>query len=197
VKSRLNSLPRAPSTEDAVRNSEGRGSSRTGGDPPTGRVEPPSSRYTRYNEGDVFEISVPSNWRELADGDAVTFAPNGAYGTHNGQNVFTHGMQIGIARNESHDLETASHELVEAFARGNPQLRGGSGFERISVDGHRALRTTLTNINEVTRQEETIQMVTTELRNGDVLYALGVAPSSAYNTYRTVFNRIIGSIRIA
>jgi Zn-dependent protease with chaperone function len=198
VKSRLNGMPRAPSTEDAVRNSDRRGTTRPGSsDVPTGRVEPPSSRYTRYNEGDIFEISVPSNWRELADSDAVTFAPNGAYGTYNGQNVFTHGMQVGITRNDSRDLEGATRELVEAFSRGNPDLRGGSRFERVSVDGRRALRTTLTNVNEVTREQETIQMVTTELRNGDVLYALGIAPTSAYNSYRTVFNRIIGTIRLA
>ena len=29
------------------------------------RVEAPSTRYTTYNEGDVFRIGVPSNWREM------------------------------------------------------------------------------------------------------------------------------------
>ena len=33
--------------------------------------------------------------------------------------------------------------------------------------------------------------MTTELPNGELLYALGVAPSNAYNSYRNVFNRII------
>jgi hypothetical protein len=35
------------------------------------------------------------------------------------------------------------------------------------------------------------------LRNGDLLYAIGVAPSNAYASYRAVFNRIIGSIDLA
>ena len=32
---------------------------------PSGRVEPPSSSFQTYTEGNVFRISVPSNWREL------------------------------------------------------------------------------------------------------------------------------------
>ena len=109
---------------------------------PTGRVDPPSSRYTIYDEGSLFRVSVPSNWRELPDSDSVTFAPSGGYGTYNGQNVFTHGIQIGVTRNEAHDLETATDELIDAFARGNPDLGRPSRYERVSVDGHRSLRTT-------------------------------------------------------
>jgi hypothetical protein len=201
VQARLQSLPPAPTTEEAIRNAErgGSGGGRTSGragDAPTGRVSPPSSRYTRYNEGGIFQVSVPSNWRELQDSDAVTFAPDGGYGTYNGQNVFTHGIQIGLTRNEAHDLQAATSELVEAFARGNPNMGRPSRYERLSVDGGPALRTTLSNVNEATGENETIQLVTTETRNGDLLYAIGVAPRDAFNSYRGVFNRVVGSIQI-
>ena len=199
VQRRLKDMPRAPKTEDAVRDS-GRQSGRSGGSTgsaPTGRVEAPSSTLTRYSEGDLFEVSVPSNWRELQDSDdSVTFAPAGGYGAYNGQNVFTHGMQIGVGRSNGRDLETSTDALIEAISQGNPDLQGGSSYDRIAVDGRPALRTTLNNVNEVTRQRETIQIVTTELPNGELLYALGVAPSNAYNSYRNVFNRIIGSITL-
>src|SRR5436190_9191365 len=85
VRSHLRSLPRAPTTEEATRNAQRGGSSRpvgTGGRP-TGRVESPSTRYQNYNEGDIFQVSVPSNWRELPDSTSVTFAPTGAYGDYN------------------------------------------------------------------------------------------------------------------
>jgi Zn-dependent protease with chaperone function len=199
VQARLKELPRAPTTEEATRNASRSG--RNGGGsgaaaPPTGRVQPPSGRYTRYNEGDLFEVSVPSNWRELADSDSVTFSPEGGYGSYNGASVFTHGMQIGLARNETHDLQTATDELVEAFARGNRNLQRTSGYERVSVDGRRALRTTLRNVNEATGDPETIQLVTTELGNGNLLYSIGVAPTGSFGSYRSVFNRIVGSIQI-
>jgi len=204
AKARLRGMSPAPTTEDAVRNAERRGASKggtgtsgRGGDVPIGRVEPPSSRYTTYDEGGIFRVAVPSNWRELQDSDAVTFAPEGGYGTVRGQNVFTHGIQIGFTRNEAHNLQTATDELIAAFARGNPDLGRASGYQNVTVDGHRGLRTTMTNVNEATGDPESIQLVTTALGNGDLLYAIGVAPRDQFNAYRTVFNRVVGSIRLA
>ena len=43
----------------------------------------------------------------------------------------------------------------------------------------------MTNINEATGNPENIQLVTTELGNGDLLYVIGVAPRDEFNTYRT------------
>ena len=202
VQAHLKQLPRAPTTEEATKNAGRRTRTETGtsgraGDAPTGRVEPPSSRYTAYDEGNIFRVSVPSNWRELPDNDTVTFAPSGGYGTFNGQTVYTHGMQIGLTRNEAHDLQTATDDLVNAFAQSNPDMGRPSRYERVSVDGHPGLRTTISNRNEVTREPETIQLVTSDLGNSELLYSIGVAPSNEFNSYRSVFNRIVGSIRLA
>jgi hypothetical protein len=71
-----------------------------------------------------------------------------------------------------------------------------SRYEQMSVNGHRSLRTLISNRNEVTRNPETIQLVTTDLGNGDVIFSLGVAPSDEFNSYRPVFNRIVGSMRL-
>jgi hypothetical protein len=199
IRARLKQMPRAPTTEQAIRDSERgnrRGTTGRVGDAPTGRVEPPSTRYTRYNEGDIFTVSVPSNWQELQDSDSVTFAPRGGYGTYDGQNVFTHGVQIGIARNETHDLQTSTEELIDDFSRGNPDMRRETRAQRTSVDGRQALVTTLSNRNEATGDDEVIQLVTTQLGNGDLLYAIGVAPRNLFASYRGVFNRIVGSIRM-
>ena len=205
TKTRLRGMSPAPTTEEAVKNAERRGggtSGRTGtsgraGDVPVGRVEPPSTRYTTYDEGGIFRVAVPANWRELQDSDTVTFAPEGGYGTLNGQNVFTHGIQIGLARNEAHNLQAPPDELIAAFARGNPDLGRATGYQRVTVDGRPGLRTTMTNVNEATGNPENIQLVTTDVGNGDLLYAIGVAPRDQFNAYRTVFDRIVGSIRLA
>jgi beta-barrel assembly-enhancing protease len=198
VQAHLRSLPPAPTTEEATRSASRTGGGPTAGvtSPPSGRVTPPSARYTSYDEGNIFRVSVPSNWRELHDSQAVTFAPTGAYGTVDGRNVFTHGVQIGITRNESHDLQTATDELVDAFMRSNPRMGRPSPYERTTVDGREAIRTTLSNTNEATREPETIEVVTTSIGDGDLLYLLGVAPESSFNGYRTVFDRVVGSIQL-
>src|SRR3954447_15224379 len=116
VQAHLRQLPPAPTTEQATRNAGGRPTG-TSGEPraPIGRVEPPSSSFRSYTEGNVFKVSVPANWRERPGQSAVTFAPEGAYGEANGQSVFTHGVEIGAARNESHDLQTATSELLDSL----------------------------------------------------------------------------------
>src|SRR5205823_2083810 len=52
----------------------------------------PSSAFSTYIEGEILEVSIPSNWRELPASNAVTFAPDGAYGNDGLKSVFTHGL---------------------------------------------------------------------------------------------------------
>jgi beta-barrel assembly-enhancing protease len=198
VQAELKRLEPAPTTEQATKATKRRGGTSDGeSHPPTGGVELPASSYRTYNEGNVFRVSVPANWRELQATSTVTFAPEGAHGSINGQSVFTHGIEFGIARNESHDLQAATDELIDSLAQGNPNLHRTSGYDLVTVAGRRGLRTTLTNRNEATGQDEMIAVVTTQLRNGNLLYSLGVAPRDEFPSYRNVFDRVIGSLQVS
>ena len=199
VKSRLRSMPKAPTTQEATRNgrrtSTSRGEGNRGG-VPTGRVSAPSSRYTEYEEGGLFRVAVPSNWRELTSNSSVTFAPDGAYGEYDGQNVFTHGVEIGVTRSRARDLRTATDALIDALSDSNPRLRRESDYRQRSVAGRSGLQTVLSNVSDVTRQEETIQLATTLMADGTLLYALGVAPDADFDAYQPHFQRVIQSIRL-
>lgn len=198
VQAHLRSMAPAPSAEEVARGSRGGGRT-TGADsrPTPGNVPRPDSRYQTYNEGDLFRISVPANWRELGSNNTVTFAPDGAYGTISGQSVFTHGVQVGVARNESHDLNTATNELIDALRQGNPRLSRPGNYERGSIGGRQGLHTVLSNVSEATGGQEVIDLYTTRLSDGSLFYAVGVAPRDEYNTYDDVFRRVVGSIRFA
>src|SRR5262249_10059013 len=150
-----------------------------------------SSRYRTYNEGNIFQVAVPSNWREMPSNNTVTFAPEGAYG----QGVFTHGVEMGIARNESHDRQDAADELVQALSQSKPNLSRPSGYDRVTIAGRRGLRTVLTN-RGADGSAEMIEVFATQLRNGNLLYGIAVAPQRSYGSYRDVFDRVIGSIRV-
>jgi len=200
VQAHLKQLPKAPTTEEVTR--AGRrtngptGTSGRDARMPTGRVEAPAGSFRTYDEGNLFRVSVPANWRELEGGtSSVTFAPDGAYGrANNGQTVFTHGVEFGVGRNESHDLQTATQELVDSLAGSNPNLSRPSGFDRVSVGDRRGLRTVLSNQSEVTGSAETIQVTTTQLRDGNLFYAIAVAPRNDFSSYRGVFDRVTGSL---
>ena len=61
LQAHLKQLPPAPTTEQATRNQKTGRTGTTGAGVPTGRVDPPSSSFQTYTEGNVFRISVPSN----------------------------------------------------------------------------------------------------------------------------------------
>jgi len=197
VQARLRQMSPAPTTEQATKKTGSRPTGTSGGGgAPTGRVAAPASNFRTYTEGNMFKVSVPSNWREIPGQSAVTFAPEGAYGQTNGQNVFTHGVEIGGARNESHDLQTATNELVESLGQANPGLSRASGYDRVTLSGRAGLRTVLTNSQSATGQPESIAIFTTQLRDGNLFYAVAVAPQSDFNAYRGVFDKVIRSIQL-
>ena len=196
VQAHLKQLSPAPTTEQATKNAGRTGNAGTGGlGLPSGRVEPPSSSFQTYTEGNLFRISVPSNWRELAGSDAVTFSPEGAYGDSNGQRVFTHGVEVGSARNETHNLQTATNELIASLAAGNPGLSRPSGYDRVNVGGRQGLRAVMSNTSS-TGQPENIVIFTAQLRNGSLFYAVAVAPRTDFQSYSRVFDRVISSIEL-
>ena len=188
----------APTTEEATRKTAGSGAAPVAeGRLDPGRVAPPSSKYTEYAEGHAFRVRVPANWRELPGNAAVLFAPEGAYGTAGTQGVFTHGIEIGVARNETHDLRTAIDEFVASLAGGNPNLSHPSGYSRAKMGGRQGLRTTLSNRSATTGQDERIAVFAILLDDGNLFYALGVAPRDSFSEDERTFRKIISSIALS
>ena len=200
VQERLRRMAAAPTTEEATRKAVGtRGSTpvpdkRTGGG--SGDIASPSSSSTSYSEGDLFRVSVPSNWHERPGSNAVTFAPDGAYGNGEQGGSFTHGIEIGVARNETHDLRTATDELISSFARSNPNLSRPSVYEGTRIGGRQGLHAELSNGSNTTGQQERIAVFSMLLPDGNLFYALGVAPRNRFSEYDGAFRRVIGSIEI-
>ena len=199
VRSELRGMPQAPTMEEVAR--RGKPTNTSSGTPSNtrigGRVEAPSSRYVTYTEGNLVRVSVPSNWREVTANSSVKFVPDGAYGTVQGQTVFTHGVELGSSRNETHSLQAATEEFLDGLAQSNRSLRPGSGFQNTTVSGRNAIITTLTNISEVNGRPETVMVVTALLRDGNLFYCIGVAPEADYSNYERVFQRVVQSIRLS
>jgi beta-barrel assembly-enhancing protease len=200
VRAYLARMSPAPSTEEATKNRRaGRTSTSPANlpdrSPDPSIVRPPDTRSTSYNEGTLFRVSVPSNWRELPGSNSVTFAPYGAYGTLHNTTIFTHGVEIGIARNETHDLKTATDELLQSLRQGNPQLSRPDGYEPASIDGRQALHAVLSNVSDVNGAPEVIEVYTTRLSDGTLFYALAVAPRDQYAGYSRAFANVAASIQ--
>jgi beta-barrel assembly-enhancing protease len=162
-----------------------------------GRVSYPSSRYRTFNGGNLFQISYPDNWRELSESQSsVWFAPDGGYGQVQGQAIFTHGINVGIAQSQGGNLRQATDAFINSLAQGNRNLRQQSQYQRGTISGRNALAINLSNVNEATGQRETISVYTTLLRNGQLFYMIGVAPQNQYGSFQGAFRNALSSIRI-
>jgi predicted Zn-dependent protease len=199
VQERLRGYGAAPSMEEIARSGQRYPSGENTSYPnnvPTGRVEYPSSRYQNvsiFNGG--VRVNVPSNWRQFNEGSSVWFAPEGGYGSVNGQAVFTHGTNFGVAQTNNRNLQRATDEIVNSFTQGNRNLRATGGYQRTTIDGRQALWTNLSNTNEATGRPENIRLITTQLSNGQVLYMVAVSPQGERN-FDSAFNNVLRSVRI-
>jgi beta-barrel assembly-enhancing protease len=200
VQARLRSGGRAPTMAEIARSGQRYPTSGEGGAYPEGRVsnrvEYPSSSYRTYTQGNLFRVSVPSNWRELASNSSVWYAPEGAYGSVQNQAVFTHGVNIGVANTSSRYLQQATDEFIRGLAQGNGNLRQQSGYQRGTVGGRNSLAITLSNINEATGRQEIVTIYTTMLQSGELFYVIAVAPREEYGNYSRVFQNVVRSIQL-
>jgi hypothetical protein len=90
---------------------------------PGSPVPPPSTEYRSIKGGTVFQAAIPSNWKTLSSKNAIRAVPENGYGEVNGQTVFTHGIEFGVAPRGSRDLQQATKAFLNAFAQDNPDLR--------------------------------------------------------------------------
>ena len=208
IKERLRGYPRAPSMAEIAQSGRrypnpGNGNDYPNGDradypgTPRGRVENPSSRYRSYSALGLVRVSAPDNWQEISQQGSVWFAPQGAFGsTGNGQSVFTHGVNIGIAQTNSPNLQQATNDFLNTLQQGNGNLRSRSGYQRTYVNGRNGLSISLSNTNEATGRAEVVNVVTTLLRNGELLYIISVSPESDYYNYQNTFQNILRSVQL-
>jgi beta-barrel assembly-enhancing protease len=200
IQERLRGQQRAPTMAEIQRSGQRYPTGEQTGNYPTnapsGRVAYPSSRYQSYNifNGGV-QVSVPSNWRQVNDGSSVWFVPEGAYGQYNGQAVYTHGASFGVSQTSNRNLQRATEELINSFAQGNNNMRMSGGYQRTTLSGRTALFSTLSNVNEATGRPETVRLITTQLRNGQLFYMVAVAPQNQ-GGFDNAFNTILRSVRI-
>jgi predicted Zn-dependent protease len=195
-------LPPAKSMAELERASSGGAPSSGGasGNTSVGRVgdpvPPPSSQFRSVQGGTVFDASVPQNWKAVSSSNAVKFVPQNGYGVvEGGQSVFTHGVELGVARASSRDLRDATNTLIANFAKSNPDLRQTSDPRDVQLSQRSGLAMSLVNRSHLGGTER-IGIYTTFLADGNLFYVATIVPDEEAARYRPVFDRIAGSIRL-
>ena len=201
IHSRLARMSPAPTMEQVAR-AQQRGDRAPGPVSTSGRrgeVQPPSGQWRTYQPGDFLRVSVPANWQQIGgSGGTVTYAPEGGYvQTRTGQSAFTHGVEIGVMQADGGSLQQSTERLLQGFAQSNPELRRESGYSRTNIGGRQGLTTTLSNVSDVTGDPEAVNVSTVQLRDGSVLFIVGVAPRDEARQYLNTFGRVRQNLQIA
>ncbi len=163
----------------------------------TVNVESPSTRFRTFSPSDFLRVSVPANWEQVSTGVGVTYAPDGGFVQGDGQTAFTHGVEVGVVEGGTGNLQRDTQQVLQNFARSNPELQRAGTTRRVSMGGRQGLSTPLVNTSDVTGQREYVNLATAQLRNGDILYVIGVAPQPEAGTYERTFQRVRETLQIA
>ncbi|MEJ7623380.1 MAG: M48 family metallopeptidase [Pyrinomonadaceae bacterium] len=194
VKANLRTLPRAPTMAEIERG--GYGSGGTGGNPTasgryTSRVQLPSNSVRSYSAANVATFTVPTNWREFASQTSVQFAPDGGFGDQG----ITHGAMVGIYPSQQSDLRSSSQQYVDEILQANSYLRQRSNLTNTYVGGRRGFTMQASGQSPITGRAETTTFYTTQLRSGDLIYIVTVAPTSEAYSYNNSFRTMLNSFR--
>jgi Zn-dependent protease with chaperone function len=159
-------------------------------------VPAPSPRMRSERGGSIFRVQVPDNWRTLSANSFIRYVPENAYGPMSGQTVLTHGVELGVARASSTDLQTATETFVRGIMQGEQTVRLAGDPRLVTLDGRRAIATPLVNRSPL-GGEERIAVYTTQLADGNLFYVLTVVPDRDEVAYSDTFGRILRSIRLS
>ena len=162
----------------------------------TVQVEPPSTQYRTYRAGNIVRIPVPANWGPRGGSNSATYTPEGAYFQSQNGSAFTHGIELGLTQGTG-NLGRDTSQIIQSFARSNPNLRQQGRTASDNIGGRAGFTTALSNVSEVTGEDEVIELSTTQLRDGQVLYVIGVAPRPESNLYSQAFRRIRQNLQIS
>lgn len=196
VKRAFAALPPAKSSAELAKRGNSRGGEAPASVGTPGRPVPrPANDFRNVGVNGIFQASVPSNWTGIEQSDSIKFVPQNAYGPLNGQTVFTHGVEFGIAKASSRDLREATSTWLSAVRQDNPGMRISGDQQTVRISQRTALATPLSNPSPL-GGEEWLTVYTTFLNDGNLFYYLTLVPAREAPDYDQTFERITRSLRL-
>ncbi len=196
IKETFAAMPPAKSMAEVARRTSGEveGEAPRSVGTPGQPVPRPSTQYRRLDAG-LFRTVVPNNWTSLSASQSVKAVPQNGYGDLNGQTVFTHGVEFGVARAASRDLRDATAAWLRTLNESNPGLRISGEQRSTRISQRSAVATPLVNPSPIGGRER-INMYTTLLSDGNLFYYMTIVPEDDEDTYRAAFQRVGHELRL-
>jgi Zn-dependent protease with chaperone function len=196
IKTSFSSLPAAKTMAEVEKGGAGGGEANQSVGTPGQPVPAPSTEFRQISGGKIFQASVPSNWTPLNSNSSIKVVPQNGYGELKGQMVFSYGVEFGVVKASSRDLQQATHEWLKALAEGNPELKLAGGQQQVKISQRAGLATRLVNPSPLGGNEQ-IGLYTTFLADGALFYYLTIAQEKDAQAFQDTFRQIGQSIKLA
>ena len=221
IRSRVRGLPATGAKQVVAQSNISPGLDTLVGGQVVARVDPPSSRFLRFEQpASFFTMDYPDNWTAYPSGLAVSMAPEGGVITRSdGRQVMLYGvivnhyapfagaqdrwrgsLQRGYVPFEDRTtlpaaLQDATDDLVSTILSSNSYLSAEAGparAERIAAaPGFSVL---MSGISPVTGEEERVTLHTRGLPDGHVVYVLFTVPGRGYDAMQPTFARMLRTL---
>ncbi len=196
IKASFSSLPAAKTMAEVEKGGAGgSGEANQSVGTPGQPVPPPSSEFREISGGKIFQASVPSNWTPLNSNSSIKVVPQNGYGELKGQMVFSYGVEFGVVKASSRDLQQATNDWLKAIAEGNPELKLAGGQQQVKISQRTGLATPLVNPSPLGGNEH-IGLYTTFLTDGTLFYYLTIAQEKDAQAFQDTFRQIGQSIKL-
>jgi Zn-dependent protease with chaperone function len=198
IKATFKGLPPGKSMKELDRAngaSSGEGAAPASAGTPGQPVARPSAQFRQISGGKVFQAAVPDNWTGIPGKSAIKVVPQNGYGQLNGQTVFTYGVEFGILKADTRDLQEATNSWLKSVAQGNPELRAAGAQQSVRISQRSAIATPLVNPSPLGGKESLV-VYTTFLSDGTLFYYLTVVPEQDAGAFQETFRKIGESIRL-
>ncbi len=159
----------------------------------------PSSTLKPFRHND-YEISYPENWQVFGDQSSnVTIAPRSGVS----QNAVAYGAIIANYQPEDSatSLDAATHELLTSLRQSNSDLRQIGHDESIRVNGAAGKSVDLIGSSPIKDAqgrpfEERDWVVTSQRKDGTLLYIIFISPDKDFGTMRPAFEHMLRTLRL-
>lgn len=215
IRRRLKRMPPARSMAQIMKQqSQNQPAQPPGGQGPEIGINQPSSRFRQFEQADsLFRIRYPENWRAHSSERSfgVILAPDrGVIRDDRGEENIVYGVIVnrysdeqandfreGGASMDRRELARQTQNLVRGILRDNSYLTlQRRSWRNETIDGERGLSVVLSGQSPTTRLEERVTLFSRPLPDGQLFYALFIAPARDYGALKETFRRILSSLKI-
>jgi len=196
IKASFSSLPAARTMAEVEKGGAGGGEENVSVGTPGQPVPAPSTELKQISGGKIFQAAVPSNWTPVNSNSSIKVVPQNGYGELKGQMVFSYGVEFGVVKASSRDLQQATNEWLKAIAQGNPELKLAGAQQQVKISQRTGLATPLVNPSPLGGNEQ-IGLYTTFLSDGALFYYLTIAQEKDAQAFQDAFRQIGQSIKLA